>query len=152
MAVTKQMVQQVLITRLGRVLTDLSFEIVLSGDLEYLEDPIGWGLRMIEISTADLSLVTNAEVASMSDDDVDEFLDYAEYRLIGNLVKNAPEVDVKIGHRSEEFSQLANRLIQMFDRKRTEIRQIYGFGLGGLTAGRIDLDSLTTSDDENVGI
>ena len=152
MAVTKQMVQQVLITRLGRVLTDLSFEIVLSGDLEYLEDPIGWGLRMIEISTADLSLVTNEEVASMSDDDVDEFLDYAEYRLIGNLVKNAPEVDVKIGHRSEEFSQLANRLIQMFDRKRTEIRQIYGFGLGGLTAGRIDLDSLTTSDDENVGI
>lgn len=152
MAVTKQMVQQVLITRLGRVLTDLNFEVILSGDLDYLEDPIGWGLRMIEISTADLTEITNAEVASMSDDDVDEFLDYAEYRLIGNLIKNAPDVDVKIGHRTEEFSQLANRLIQMFDRKRTEIRLLYGFGLGDLTSGMIDLDSLTTSDDENVGI
>jgi len=152
MAVTKQMVQQVLITRLGKVLTDLDFEVVLSGDLDYLEDPIGWGLRMIEISTADLTEITNTEVASMSDDDVDEFLDYAEYRLIGNLIKNAPDVDVKIGHRSEEFSQLANRLFQMFDRKRTEIRQIYGFGLGELTSGVIDLNSLTTSDDENVGL
>jgi len=152
MAVTKQMVQQVLITRLGRVLTEYDFETVISGDLVYLEDPIGWGLRMIEVSTASIALVTEAEVASVGDSDRDELLDYAEFRLLSNLIKNAPEVDVKIGHRSEEFSQLANRLIQMFDRKRTEIRLLYGFGLGELETGRIDLDDLTTTEDENVSL
>ncbi len=71
----------------------------------------------------------------------------AEYRLLWNIAQNFDDVDVRIGHRQEEFSQLANRIIQRLDRLRTHLRDSYGYGQGTLEGGVIDLDLLSEGDD-----
>lgn len=147
MAYTIRQFETLLVRRTSAIMLEVDMDTVYTGDNEDLVDPIGFGLRVLGITLGDITKPVDSDLTTLGDDQVDELLDLAEYRLLLNIYQNFDDVDVRIGHRQEEFSQLANRILMRVDRLRTHLRDVYGYGESELEAGVIDLDFDTLGDD-----
>lgn len=154
MSFTLTQIQETLVSRLTNLLSEADKSVldaaVINPDLN---DGMSWALRNLDQEPTDFTSVVTADFSNITFDTLDQLLDYAEYRTLQTLFNSLTAVDVKIGHRTEEFSQLANRVGQAVDKMRTFLRKEYGLGRGSLEAGTIDLDITTDADDvilENV--
>lgn len=154
MSFTLTQIQETLVTRLSALLSEadksILDEAILNPDLN---DGMSWALRKLGEEPVDFTAVVTADFSGITFSTLDQLLDYAEYRTLQTLFNSLTAVDVKIGHRTEEFSQLANRVGQAVDKTRTFLRKEYGFGRGSIEAGTIDMDITTDADDvivENV--
>lgn len=114
MAITNRMAGTVILKRVGPLMTAAGME-VDDHDPD-LDDPFAWATRQLGHTTADVSDVTDAEMASVAVADYDNFLDLAEYRTLQNILGSLDDVDLAVGPRAEKFSQLAAQARKKLDR------------------------------------
>ena len=112
MTTTRTQAETLLIKRVGPLLeaVDLDSE-TIQGDNKDLNGPIGWALRQLEISVSDPTSVSDTDMASLADADLDHFLDLAELRVMETVLNSALSlVDLAVGPRKESLSQMATSL------------------------------------------
>ena len=119
---------------------------VASGANADLVDPMGWALRQSDYSVATIGQVSSADLAGVAEADYDKVFDLAEYRALLNTRGNLTAVDIKVGPRSESYSQLGGRLEALIKSKAADLERDYSFGLATLEAGVI---ALNYTDDDN---
>jgi hypothetical protein len=148
MTITRANVEEVLIRRCGKLLTaaDLDGESYYGANKD-LNDPIGWALRQMGYSVAAISQVADSDLAAVSDDAVDQFLDMAELRALENIEGNYDDVDISANGRSESLNQLIVQVTKRMDRLQQKIQRVYGVGLGSLQGGVIALDFMEKDED-----
>ena len=147
MTFTLEQIQSTLFGRMSALMDEADLSLLESSELNPdLNDGMSWALRKLDVEPADFTAVVTADFATIDFSTLDQLLDYAEYRTIQTLFNSLTAVDVRIGHRTEEFSQLANRVGQAVDKMRTYLRKEYGLGRGTLVAGVVDLDITTDAD------
>ncbi len=83
---------------------------------------IGWAVRMLGLTTASLTAITDEEVSAVTSDKLDALLDLAELRTLESIQGNLAAVNVTAGPVQEELGQLAERLGEFV----TERRKIVG--------------------------
>ena len=149
MTITRANVEEVLIRRCGKLMTaaDLDGESYYGANKD-LNDPIGWALRQMEYAVAALVNVADSDLAAVTDADVDQLLDMAEYRLMDNIEGNFDDVDISANGRSESLSQLMVQVTKRLERLKTKIEAVYGLGLGTIEGGVIALDFIEKDEDD----
>lgn len=149
MTITRTQVERILIKRCGLLMTAAGLDgVTINGTNADLDDPIGVALRASGLSVADISAVSDSDLASVSSDLIDQVLDIAEYRALQNIEGNLDQVDITIGPRSESLNQLATQIKPKIERLQMRISRLYGLGLGALNAGVIALDFAETDESE----
>ena len=142
--------EQLLISRVGGIFNAVSLDgATVDGTNTDLNDPIGYGIRQTDGTVTSLVLITDADVATVSTDDYDEYLDLAEYRALQNAQGAFADWDIKIGPRDEKRSQLGKYIDTLCARKKKAIEETYGTLTGTLSAGVIMLD-FAEHDEDNI--
>ncbi len=148
MTITRTQVERILVKRCGLLLIAAGLDgVTINGTNGDLNDPIGTALRASGLSVADIAFVSDSDLASVTDDLIDQVLDIAEHRTLLNIEGNLDQVDITIGPRSESLNQLATRVKAKIEMLEARISRLYGIGLGTLTAGVIGLDFAEASED-----
>lgn len=101
-----------------------------------LNGPIARAVRDLGHSVASAVLVVDADVAAVTDAQIDEFLDRAVLHTLEAVLGNLDDVDISVGPRSEKLSQLAAQLERRIERLRDEL----GVGMITPTAAVITTD------------
>lgn len=136
MTITRPNVETVLISRTGPLLTKAGLDgTTITGTNPDLNDAIGWALRQTDYTVTDIGNVSNADLASVVTADIDKLLDFAELRVLKNILGNISAVDVKLGPRSESLSQLANQIEKKIDRLVKGLQSAYGYSATSLETG-----------------
>ena len=149
MTITRTQVERILIKRCGLLMTAARLDgVTINGTNADLDDPIGVALRTSGLSVADISAVSDSDLASVTNDLTDQVLDIAEYRALQNIEGNLDQVDITIGPRSESLNQLATHIKSKIERLQMRISRQYGIGMGALSAGVIGLDFAEAEADE----
>jgi hypothetical protein len=139
MTITRADVEAILIQRCGAYLTAASMDGTShAGTNESLNDPIGYALRKIGYSVANVSLIDDDDLSGVSE--IDQLFDLAELRTLDNILGNLALVDITLGPRKESLSQLASALEKRIARLHSYIELEYGIGMAELTGGVIELD------------
>lgn len=133
MTLTRANTEAILVQRAGPLMTKAGMAVTIVGTNASLNDPIGWALRQAGYSVAAPALVTDADIASVTEAGLDTFLDYAEYRLLLNILTNLTLVDTRVGSRAESLSQLSSQI----ERRLNLLSGVLGIGVGVLTEGII---------------
>ena len=139
MALTCVVAETILIARLGPLMAVAEMSVVVGGSNADLGDPLAWATRGVGGSTASYDTVTDAELALVSDSDLDDLLTLAEWRLLKNIQGALDAVDLTVGPRSEKLSQYAEKIQQLLDRLEPEIEAL-GILATPLEAGYITID------------
>jgi hypothetical protein len=138
-AITRASIETILIRRAGKVMTAVGLDgVTCDGTNVDLNDPAGYALRQLGYTVADLVNVSNADLASVSADEIDQLLDIAELRTLENALQNCDQVTISVGPRTENLSDLRDGLEKAITRKRDYLTGQYGSG-ATLEAGAIGL-------------
>lgn len=121
-------VEVVLVKRVGPLMSKAGLAVTFAGSNADLADPIAWALRQAGYSVADITDPTTAEVATVGSADLDEALDYAEYRLLETILGNLDDVDTTVGPRTEKLNQLSEKVEKRLKRLGEKLEDEYGFG------------------------
>lgn len=141
MAITRGAVETVLIRRTRLWMAESKMDCAtVSGNNKDLAEPISWSMRQCGYSVASIADATAAEVATVADTDADKLLDYAEWRLLNNILQNFALVDVSEGPHSESFNQFRLRLEEAIGRKDKQMQKLYGASLGTISGGEVLLN------------
>lgn len=141
MALTRANTEAILVQRLGAWLTNAGLATTIVGTNASLNDPIGYAIRIAGGAVASYALVTDADLATVADADLDMLLDVAELRALENVLSNFTLVDAKAGPVEAKSSQFADRLERVIARKRAQLAQRYGIeGAATMTTGVISLN------------
>lgn len=141
MALSRDNVETILIRRVGGLLTSAGLDgTTINGSNPDLNDPIGYALRQLDITVADVTSVSDAEVDTTAAADYDKLFDLAEFRALASILGNIASVDMKLGPRTESFGQLGRRVKDLVATKRNFLQEEYGFTLGQLDTGTVDLN------------
>lgn len=105
------------------------------GSNEDLAGPIAFSLRQLGITPAKFRDVTTADISAVSEADVDQLLDVAEWRLWKNIQGHLDDADLTIGDRSERYSQLQPVVQARITESERLIKRLYQIGEGKLSAG-----------------
>lgn len=137
MAITRANVEAILVKRAGALMSKVGFAVTVVGSNADLNDPIGWGVRQAGGTVSDYSSVTDTDVATVATADYDKMLDFAELRLLENIVGNLDDVDVTLGPRSEKLSQLLKTLQERKEEQEKKLETTYGYNVSSLSGGVI---------------
>lgn len=152
MSLTRANVEAILVQRTGPLLTAGGMDgSTITGANASLNDPIGYAVRRLGLTVANLASVADADLSGVSSDDYDQLLDVAEYRTLENILGNLDDVNITVGSRTEALGQLSDQVEKKMDRLAGRIEREYGLGLGTLQAGLISLgfqEQNTTSEVE----
>lgn len=139
MSLTRANVEQVLTKRAGGLMERLGLDgSTSSGQNADLNDCLGWSLRQMSLTVDDSALVDDEDVARVAADDYNEFFDLAEYRLLQTMNIHAaglivPSKDMQ-GH-----AFLVSAIERVLKAKLVQVQQDYGYGIGRLSGGVVDL-------------
>jgi hypothetical protein len=147
MAITRANAEAVLVGRLGALMEEANLDgTTVDGTNEDLNDPIGVALRAMGYSVTDIAAVADGDLASLGEEEFNEFLDRAELRTLESIEGNFVLVDITAGPRSEKFSQLLlhvrERKVQLTERVQRE------YGSFILEGGYISIDLAEHGSDE----
>lgn len=149
MAITRANAEAILIKRLGALLTEAGLDgTTVTGTNADLNDPIGYALRKLGQTVTAPTAVADADLSGLGSDDYDEFFDLAELRSLETVHNTLTSVNISVGPRREELSQLADRVAKRIADKRAAMAEEYGRGLKPLEAGYITLDFMEKGDDD----
>jgi len=152
MTLTRTQVERILISRCGRLLTAAGLDgATRTGANDDLNDPIGSALRALGRSVADLSAVADADLAGVTEAQIDQLLDVAELRTLETIEGNLDQVDITIGPRSERLNQLATQVRAKIDAKRAAVEAAYGVGVAGLGTTPV-VDNWSAPDEESESV
>ena len=101
-------------------------------------DPIGYAIRQNGGTVSDPTVITDADVSTVSD--LDALLDVAELRLCRNIKGNLDVVDIKTGPLDEKLSQLVDSLKDDIESLEAYVQTTYGIGGVSVETGVIQLD------------
>ena len=139
MAIARASIETIIIRRAGKVMTAVGLDgTTCDGTNVDLNDPVGYGLRQLDYSVADLVNVSDADLAYVSAEEIDQLLDTAELRTLENALQNCDQVTISVGPRTENLSDLRDGLEKTITRKREHLISQYGSG-ATLEAGAIGL-------------
>ncbi len=135
---TRAQAETILTRRLGPTMTAAKMDgETADGTNPDLNDPLGWAVRKLEGTVADLVAVADADLDTVSTDDTDNLLDLAELRALNNVLGNLTLVDTSVGPRSQKFGQLREGIGARIERLEKSLATELG---ATLTAGVIEMD------------
>jgi len=140
MTLTRANTEFLLEARVGPLMTAAGMSDTVGETSLALNDPIGRAIRQLGHAVASVVLVTDADVAQITDAEIDEFLDVATLCTLEAILGNLDDVDIVVGPRSEKLNQLAQQVERKADRLRTALAATYGYGLAAPAAGYIQKD------------
>jgi len=147
MSLTRINTEAELVQRQKSRMEAVSMAVTFVGTNADLNSPMGFAVRKMGGTVASFSSVADADLTFLDEEDIDQFLDIAEYRLMLNIKGRWGMVDTKIGPRSESLSQFAEDLERDITRKLADLQSMYGFGGGSLEAGVVDYDFAETDEE-----
>lgn len=139
MAITRANAEEILVGRVGPLLTaadmDGTYSYAVNGSNDDLSDPIGRSIRNLGYTVTDITSISDADVAQVTTAQYDEFLDVAELETLESILGNLDDVDMRVGPRSEKFSQLAAQVERKIKRLSSKVDDLYGYGLSAAGFG-----------------
>lgn len=146
MTITRKQVELTLIRRtkkrMGYVEMDTT---TYDGTNRDLSDPIATALQQMGYAVADITNPVDADLASV--EDIAQFLDLAELRLLESIRGNFDAVDLRFEDRDEKFSQFATALDKTIEAKQKAFTANYGSLGSTLEAGVVSLNFQQKHDD-----
>lgn len=146
MSIPCAQVEVILTARAGKRMTFVGMDgTTVDGSNPDLVDPMVSTLISMGITPASYAGVVDADLATL--EDIPQFLDRCELRLLQNILGNMDMVTNRVGPRSENLSDFSDALEKAITRKAEQIRKEYGAGVGTLIAGVINLGFMETDED-----
>jgi hypothetical protein len=143
MAITRANAEAILVRRAGKKMALVGFAVTTLGTNPDLNDPIGTALMRMGKSVSNISQVADTDLAGLSMDEVPEFLDRAELRLLESILGNYDLTDVSLGGRNESFNQIVAGLEAAVEAKLKHIAMNYA----SFEAGSYIVDQQAQMDD-----
>jgi len=148
MAYTRADIESVLVQRVGGVFIAAGMDgTTISGSNASLNDPIGYALRQLGYNVAYIASVSDADLAGVPGSEIDALLDLAELRALNNFIGMYSAVDIRLGPRSENLSQLAAQVGKRVEALEKSIASNYGL-LSSAEFGTLTLDFAEHYDDQ----
>jgi hypothetical protein len=146
--ITRAEVEALLVQRTGNLLTFVGLDgTTIAGSNPSLNDPIGFGVRRLGGTVTSAVLVTDADVATVDDDDLDAFLIVTELRTLYNIQGNLSVVDVIAGPFAEKLSQVSQYIERQIRHLEKLLEEVYGIGGPELQVGVITRDIASHDED-----
>ena len=146
MSIPCAQVEVILTARAGKRMAFVGMDgTTVDGSNPDLVDPMVSTLISMDITPASYAGVVDADLATL--EDIPQFLDRCELRLLQNILGNMDMVTNRVGPRSENLSDFSDALEKAITRKQEQIRKEYGAGVGTLSAGVINLGFMETDED-----
>jgi len=149
MAVTRTQVETLLIRRAGKRMAFVEFSKEISGSNPDLSDPISFALLAMSITPADITTPTDADLATVTNEQIGELLDRAELRLLQNILGNMDAVSLSVDGRSESYGQITVSLEQAITRLQAKVDADYA-GAGNTLTGGLIIQNFTSKGDDVV--
>ena len=149
MSITRAQAETELVSRQKERMELIGMAVTVVGTNADLNGPLSYAARKMGLALASPVTVATADLAALADEDLDEYFDLAEYRLMLNIKGRFSLVDVKVGPRSESLSQLATALAADIEAKKAFLADNYGQGGATLEAGTISLGFMETLDEDD---
>ena len=140
MSLTRADTEYLLEAGVGPLMEAAGMVVTVAGTNADLNGPIGRAIRDLGYSVASAVLVADADVASVTDAQTDQFLDIAMLHTLEAILGNFDKADINTGPRSEKLNQLAAQAERKIKRLRTSLERDYGYGVGTVTAGYMQQD------------
>ena len=151
MSVTRAAVEGVLLKRVGRLMALVQMDGTAdTGSNADLVEPIAFALRQIGLAPATFGAVTDADFVKLDPADLDQLLDYAEWRLLLNIRGNFDLVNLTIGPRREDWGNVRDQLARLIDDVKTRLETMYATDFNALRGGVIAYDFISKPDDPSV--
>jgi hypothetical protein len=140
---TRAQADAILKSRVGTLLTNVGVSVAGSSPLAAFADPIAVGLDAVGLSCADPTNPTDDDLAALPGSSLYKFLDIAELRALetayntpaGTATATSVEwTDYKVTRKAA-----VDALATVLAAKRADVKARWGYGLGRLSAGTIDL-------------
>ena len=147
MSLTRAQFESELVSRRSGMMQIVSMAVTTTGANASLNGPIGFAVRQAGGSVANVTSVADSDIATVSDDSIDQMFDMAEYRLLLNIKGMWGKVDISSGPFSQSLSQFADQLDNDIKAMKEAITAQYGYGGYSFEAGVIDLGSMQTDPD-----
>jgi hypothetical protein len=148
MTLSRADVEAILLGRAGAFMSEAGMDATTTtGDNESLNGPIAYSLAKMGATPSDVTFVTDSDMGGLSTEDFPAFIDIAYMQLLSDIHGNLPLVDIQVGPRKENLSQLVRQLERRMAALQDLIIQQYGIGVGSLEAGSIDMNFQTLGDD-----
>lgn len=141
MSLTRANTEALLVQRVGPAMVKADMDgTTVDGTNASLNDPIGKAIRYLGYAVTNPVLVSDADVAQVTDDQLDQYLDLATYYTLNNVLGNLDDVDIRTSPRSEMYSQMVEWLERKVERMSKQLEAEYGFGRSTITAGYVTLN------------
>lgn len=143
---TKAAADAELVERAGAYLTLAGWSVAVDGTNPSTVGPLRFGLASLDVATAAVGVVVDADLTGVGSTDCDQLYDLAELRLKRNLLSKLGTMlfDQTVGEKSQSLSQARDTLQAEIDALESRVKALYGHGLGKISAGSIDLGFATT--------
>lgn len=148
MPYTVAQIESILVRRCGRKLAYAHMDATtIDGTNADLSDPIAVGIGSLGYPVVDVSNVADADLGPVQPTDMSQVLAVAEWRCLESILGNRASPDQMADTNNEQWhGKFYDSLEKTVARKRKEIEQVYGVGLGTLEAGVYDLGFQETTD------
>ncbi len=137
MTITRIHAETELVERQSARMSMVEMAVTIVGSNADLNSPMAAALRKMGYTAS--TTVSDSDLAVLPDDELDEFYDRAELRLMQNIKGNNVLVDITTGPRSKRLGQLAQELEKDIAAMSARINSEYE-GAGSLVGGVIALD------------
>ncbi len=137
MTITRIHAETELVERQGARMSMVEMAVTIAGSNADLNSPMAAALRKMGYTAS--ATVSDSDLAVLPDDEIDEFYDRAELRLMENIKGNNVLVDITTGPRSKRLGQIAQQLLEDISALTNKINSEYE-GAGSLVGGVIALD------------
>jgi len=137
MSLTRANTEFMIVASNGPLLTAAGMAVTVVGSNASLNAPIGHAIRQLGHTVASAVLVTDADVAGVTDAETDEFLGLAELYTLEAILGNLDDVDITVGPRTEKLNQLAKQVESKIERASKALAKTFGYGLSVPAAGYI---------------
>ncbi len=135
-----------LVHRASKKMALVGFSVTTAGTNTDLDSPLAAALRKMGLSMAG-DTVADGDLAAITSQQYDEFLDRAELRLMQNIYANIDFASITVGPRKEELGQLADQVKEAITELAGRIQAEYGVGASTLYSGSITHDFAAKADD-----
>lgn len=149
MSLTRSQFESVLVKRAGALMSEAGMETNMDGTNADLSDPMGYAVRQLGYTLADITTPATGDLTQVLDSEVDQLFDVAELRLLESILQGYTLVDITMGPRKESLGQLRDSLEKTVTRKRALVSALYGTGGGTLSGGSLNLNFQQHSDAES---
>lgn len=126
MTLTRANAETELVARAKKKMELVGLAVTMLGVNADLDGPLSTAFRKVGHVPASPVTVTDADLANLSDDEIDEYFDRAELRLLENIHRNFDLNDIKSGQQEEKLSQLAQQIQKDIELLTARIKDEYG--------------------------